>query len=168
MDSPAAPRADRVRWGFAALAFALYLGLSFRLGERYPSSDYAMFAHGGRWASEVLARDAAGTIRPVFDFEGFACTFEPRERFTSDPARGLDAALVPVEESVLAYIEAHPATEGEAGGEPVELFRRLWVLGENARVAGPSGSFDLPVARCTARRSPDGGGLGRLAWYFNR
>jgi hypothetical protein len=162
---------ERARWALGGLVFAAYLALTFRMDERYPFSAYAMFAHGGRWASEVLLRDASGTLRPVFDFEAFDCALEPRERYTYDPALGLDAALIPVEESALAFVLAHPlapSPEPGAAGEPVELLRRLWVLDENERIAGPPRSFDLPVGHCTARPAGEGRGLLRLAWYFNR
>ncbi|EYF07243.1 hypothetical protein [Chondromyces apiculatus] len=119
--------------------------------DLYPFSTFSMYAqHGGTAVSRIVARTADGRVHPVRAFVDWSCdgALDLSPARCGEPGSFDYTGYLDAEDAAhleAAHLEAHHAP---GVGEPVEIVRRVWKLGE---VAGPPGIEDCPLHRCRAR-----------------
>jgi hypothetical protein len=119
------------------------------VGNLYPVSSFDMYA-GDRLASNsrIVARDAAGAVREVRNYEAFDCD---GDRVPIGP----DACPADWPYDYISYLD-HEAADWIAthrlpltGGESVDIVRRIWRLSPEP---GPPPSKDCLLLRCRVRQ----------------
>ena len=116
------------------------------VGNLYPFSTFSMYsAAKSESASHIVARDRAGTLHAVLEYEGWSCP----EPLDIDPPRCRAAARFSsigyIDRRILEHVRGHRST----GGEPVELVRHIWRFQDGS---GDVRTEDCVLAQCQAVR----------------
>jgi hypothetical protein len=128
----------------AGVAFAAYLALALVVGNLYPVSTFEMYSSKrATSASRVVARDGAGAMREIDEYESWSCdgptSIEPAACAASFPY----AYTTYLDRAAVDWIDAH---RGQ-GGEPVDVVRRIYRLGA---AVGPPAFEDCVLQQCRA------------------
>ncbi|MFT3769674.1 MAG: hypothetical protein QM820_29915 [Minicystis sp.] len=115
----------------------------------YPFSTFPMYAGAkGASASHIVARDGAGKLHNVFEYEGWSCP----EPLDVDPpkcrAGGHFGSIEYIDRAIVQHLQK-PRLPGGPEGEPIDLVRHIWRFREGS---GDVRTEDCVIEHCRAVR----------------
>jgi hypothetical protein len=128
----------------AALVFAGYVAISFRIGEVFPFARYPMFDRTSDQASRLVARTTDGVLHEVSEFDNWTCTA------VTPPDAACGSGYPELEERVRAELRRRGAKRPDAIGEAVEVIRNQYFA---QHPEGPMLVRQCSVLMCTAVRA---------------
>lgn len=126
-----------------------YFAIARLVDNLYPFSTFSMYsAARSEAASHVVARDGAGKLHPVFEYEAWSCP----EPLDIDPPRcraaGPFGSIEYIDRGIVQHVQ-RPRSAGAPPGEPLDLVRHIWRFQDGS---GDVRTEDCLIARCQAAR----------------